>query len=155
VASRHRDSRSRRGTQPASEPDPGWLPLIATPPYPSYAGNLAIIGASAARSLQLAFGTNDIPVAIRWRQSGGLPDVTHHFDGFWQAAEEESLSRIYGGIHTGSTGRRGSRSADRWPSSSSRPSWRHGAVVTTNAMYSRRFPGRLTALRIGLTVRSA
>ena len=34
-----------------------------------------------------------------WRQSGGLPDVSHHFDGFWQAAEEQSESRIYGGIH--------------------------------------------------------
>jgi hypothetical protein len=84
---------------PATETELGWLPLITTPPYPSYAGNLATIGASAARTLQLAFDTNDIPIAITWRQSGGLPDVTHHFDGFWQAAEEEALSRIYGGIH--------------------------------------------------------
>ena len=34
-----------------------------------------------------------------WRQSGGLPDVTHQFDGFWEVAEEQSESRIYGGIH--------------------------------------------------------
>ncbi len=26
---------------PATEPDPTWLPLIPTPPYPSYAGNMA------------------------------------------------------------------------------------------------------------------
>ena len=31
-----------------------------TPPYPSYAGNMATIGASAARALQLVFRTNDI-----------------------------------------------------------------------------------------------
>ena len=84
---------------PATDPDPTWLPLLTTPPYPSYAGNMSTIGASAARALQLAFGTNDMPVTATWRQSGGLPDVSHHFDGFWQAAEEQTVSRIYGGIH--------------------------------------------------------
>ena len=84
---------------PATDPDPTWLPLLTTPPYPSYAGNFACIGASAARALQLAFGTNDIPVTVTWRQSGGLPDVSHDFPGFWQAAEEQSESRVYGGIH--------------------------------------------------------
>ena len=34
-----------------------------------------------------------------WKQSGGLPDVSHHFDGFWEAAQEQSDSRIFGGIH--------------------------------------------------------
>ena len=34
-----------------------------------------------------------------WRQSGGLPDVSHQFDGFRQAAEEQSETRIHGGIH--------------------------------------------------------
>ena len=84
---------------PATDPDPSWLPLLTTPPYPSYAGNMATIGASAARALQLAFGTNDIPVTATWRQSGGLPDVSHSFDGFWEAAQEQTDSRIYGGIH--------------------------------------------------------
>ncbi|HLG55091.1 MAG TPA: vanadium-dependent haloperoxidase [Vicinamibacterales bacterium] len=82
-----------------TDPDPTWLPLIATPPYPSYAGNLAAIGASAARALELVSGTTDMPVAITWKQSGGLPDVTRHFDGFWQAADEEAMARIYGGVH--------------------------------------------------------
>ena len=79
--------------------DPTWLPLLGTPPYPSYAGNMATIGASAARALQLAFGTNDMPVTATWRQSGGLPDVSHQFPGFWEVAEEQTESRIYGGIH--------------------------------------------------------
>ena len=60
---------------------------------------MATIGASAARALELAFGRNDIPVTATWKQSGGLPDVSHDFDGFWEAAEEQSESRIYGGIH--------------------------------------------------------
>jgi hypothetical protein len=82
-----------------TDPDPEWLPLIVTPPYPSYAGNLAAIGASAARILQLACETNDVPVAITWKQSAGLPDVTRHFDGFGEAAEETVMARIYGGVH--------------------------------------------------------
>jgi hypothetical protein len=84
---------------PETEADPHWLPLLVTPPYPTYGGNMATIGASAARALQLAFGRNDIPVTATWKQSGGLPDVSHHFDGFWEAAEEQSESRIFGGIH--------------------------------------------------------
>jgi hypothetical protein len=82
-----------------TEPDPAWLSLITTPPYPSYAGNLATIGASAARALQLASGANDMPVAVTWKGAGGLADVTRHFDGFWEAAEEEATARIYGGVH--------------------------------------------------------
>jgi hypothetical protein len=84
---------------PETDPDSTWLPLITTPPYPSYAGNLATIGASAARALQLVCGTNDVPVAVTWSLPGGVPGVTRHFDGFWQAAEEESMARIYGGVH--------------------------------------------------------
>jgi hypothetical protein len=82
-----------------TDPDPAWLPLITTPPYPSYAGNLAAIGASAARALQLICQTNDMPVAITWSPVGGGPTITRHFDGFWQAAEEEAMARIYGGVH--------------------------------------------------------
>jgi hypothetical protein len=83
---------------PDTDPDSTWLPLITTPPYPSYAGNLATIGASAARALQLVCGTNDVPVVITWGLPG-LPSVTRNYDGFWQAAEEEAMARIVGGIH--------------------------------------------------------
>jgi hypothetical protein len=82
-----------------TQADTEWLPLLTTPPYPSYAGNMATIGASAARALQLAFRTNNIPVTATWKQSGGLPDVSHQFAGFWEAAQEQSDSRVFGGIH--------------------------------------------------------
>ena len=84
---------------PATDADGMWLPLLGTPPYPSYAGNMATIGAGAARALQLAFGTNDIPVTATWHQSGGQGTVSHQFPGFWEAAQEQADSRIYGGIH--------------------------------------------------------
>jgi hypothetical protein len=84
---------------PATDADAGWRSLLTTPPYPSYAANNPAIGASAARALQLVFRTNDIPVTATWRQSGGLPDVSHQFDGFAQVADEHAMSRLYGGIH--------------------------------------------------------
>ena len=45
-------------------------------------------------------GTHDIAVTARWRQAG-LPDVTHEFASFWEAAEEQANSRRWGGIHYG------------------------------------------------------
>ena len=82
-----------------TDPDPEWLPLIVTPPYPSYAGNLVAIAASAARALELASGTNYRPVAITWTQTGALPDITRHFRDFSEAVEEAAMARIYGGVH--------------------------------------------------------
>jgi hypothetical protein len=32
-------------------------------------------------------------------RSDGLPNATREFKGFWAAAEEAGMSRIYGGIH--------------------------------------------------------
>ncbi len=40
-----------------------------------------------------------MPVTATWQQSGGQPDVSHQFDGFSGVAEEQSMARIYGGIH--------------------------------------------------------
>jgi hypothetical protein len=84
---------------PATQPDPAWEPLIPTPPYPSYAGNIVTIGTSAARALQLAFRTDDIAVTAKWRLSGGQGEVSHHFSGFWEIAEQAFMARIHSGIH--------------------------------------------------------
>jgi hypothetical protein len=74
------------------------LPLVTTPAYPSYAGNMAGVGAAAATALARAFGTNEMRVAATWHQSDG-EDITRVLAGFWQTAEEQSMSRIYGGLH--------------------------------------------------------
>jgi hypothetical protein len=84
---------------PATDADPSWSTLIPTPPYPSYAGNMATIGASAARAIGLAIGTDDVQVSATWKQSNGSPDVTHTFSKLSDVAQEQADSRIYGGIH--------------------------------------------------------
>ena len=57
----------------ATSPDGNWLPLIPTPPYPSYAGNMATIGASAARVIALAIGTDDVEVRATWNRAAVSP----------------------------------------------------------------------------------
>ena len=84
---------------PATDADPTWMPLLTTPPYPAYAGNMACIGSSAARALQLYFGTDNMPVSVTWTGSNGNADVTRNFAGFQQLSEHQAISREFGGIH--------------------------------------------------------
>ncbi len=87
-----------RDGNPATEPDPAWTSLIANPPYPTYPGNMACIGASATRVLERFFGRDDIGFSVTWVATAG-PDITRHYNGFRQLADEEANSRVYGGIH--------------------------------------------------------
>lgn len=82
----------------ATDADPAWAPLITTPPYPSYAGNIVTIGTSAMRALQLAFGRDDIAFSATWKQSAGS-DVTQHFSSFSEVADQMFMARIWSGIH--------------------------------------------------------
>jgi hypothetical protein len=84
---------------PGTTADPSWMPLLTTPPYPSYAGNMACIGSGAATLLAQFFGTNDIPVTARWTGINGNSDVAMSYPGFWQLGEAQAVSREYGGIH--------------------------------------------------------
>ncbi|HET7202970.1 MAG TPA: vanadium-dependent haloperoxidase [Steroidobacteraceae bacterium] len=84
---------------PATDPDPTWSPLLATPPYPTYPGNMACLGAAAARSLQLVADTDTADLSVTWRGVPPYADFTREYDGYWQLAQEEADSRIYGGIH--------------------------------------------------------
>ena len=81
---------------PNTAPDANWTPLIATPPYPSYAGNHAAIGTSQSTILGLFFGRDDIPFQHTWDGAGG---ATRSYPGFTAMANEEERARVYGGIH--------------------------------------------------------
>jgi membrane-associated phospholipid phosphatase len=81
---------------PATQPDPTWLPLIATPPFPSYTSGHSTFSGAASRVLAHFFGGDAASFSTT---SDGLPGVTRSFTSFSQAAEEAGQSRIYGGIH--------------------------------------------------------
>jgi hypothetical protein len=91
--------RADEDLNPQTEADPTWLPLLATPPYPSYAGNAACLSAAAARALQIAIGRDDVPFSITWTRTMGLPSVTRSYPSFSQLANDQARSRIHGGIH--------------------------------------------------------
>jgi hypothetical protein len=76
--------------------DTEWSSLIAAPPYPSYAGNMAAIGTSQATILALFFGRDDIRFHHTWEGAGG---ATRSYAGFNAMANEQERARVYGGIH--------------------------------------------------------
>ena len=95
----HAIQRAGEDMNAGTDADPTWMPLLTTPPYPSYAGNMACIGAAAARALALYVGRNDYPVTIQWSSTDGVNYVARPFPGFWQIAEHQGASREFGGIH--------------------------------------------------------
>ena len=82
-------------SNPLTTADPGWTPLIVTPPYPDYySGHQSISGASQ-EVLTAFFGKKMGFEAF----SEGLPGVVRSWDSFSEAADEANLSRIWAGIH--------------------------------------------------------
>jgi len=84
---------------PGTAPEANWAPLIPTPPYPSYPGNMACVGTSAATSLAMGLGTDAVHFSVTWTGANGNPDVTRHYSSFSELAQQEADSRIYAGIH--------------------------------------------------------
>lgn len=82
----------------ATDSDPGWTPLLTTPPYPSHPGNRACLSASQARLLERLFNRDDLPFRVTWLVPNAAA-VTRAYAGFRALAHEEARSRIWGGIH--------------------------------------------------------
>jgi hypothetical protein len=81
-----------------TEAEPTWLTLHPnTPAYPTYSGNAATIGAASATVLTSVFGS-DAGFQIHW-DPYGFAGVTRSYTSFWDAADEQARSRVYGGIH--------------------------------------------------------
>lgn len=81
---------------PATEPDPDWMPLLTTPPFPTYTSGHSTFSGAGSRILALYFGADDHPFTTT---SDAMPGVERSFASFSEAAEEAGRSRIYGGIH--------------------------------------------------------
>ena len=85
-----------RDGNPDTLPEPGWRPLLLTPPFPEYISGHSTFSGAAAIVLATFFGADDIPFTT---ESEGLPGAARTFPSFSQAAMEAGMSRIYGGIH--------------------------------------------------------
>jgi hypothetical protein len=76
--------------------DQEWIPFLQTPPFPEYTSGHSVISSAAAVALTSIYGENfafDDDTELRY----GIP--VRSFKSFYQAADEASVSRIYGGIH--------------------------------------------------------
>src|SRR6202035_1762468 len=82
---------------PDTEADPTWLPEVGnTAPDPSYPGAHAVISAAGAEVLISFFERDRFEFNVT---SEVLPGVERSFTSFSAAAEEATLSRIFGGQH--------------------------------------------------------
>ena len=89
-----------------TQAQPNWMPLIKTPPFPTYTSGHSTFSAAAAQVLSELLGdqigftsTADGHDGFRQRPLAASAVATRSFDNFWAAAEEAGRSRIYGGIH--------------------------------------------------------
>ncbi len=76
--------------------DPEWLPLLQTPPFPEYTSGHSVASTASSVILTALFGDEfafDDDTEVEF----GLPIRT--FRSFYHAADEASISRLYGGIH--------------------------------------------------------
>jgi hypothetical protein len=76
--------------------DPGWLPLIDTPPHPEYPCAHCISSAAVATVLRSVVG-NDVPGLTM--TSPTLPGVTRHWDKLSDLEQEVSNARVWSGVH--------------------------------------------------------
>ena len=83
---------------------PGWRSYIPTPEFPAYTSGHSTFGATAAEMIALIYGRDDIafggrsPDEVLWPKLAG---VTRHWTRLSHMAEENGLSRLYGGVHWG------------------------------------------------------
>lgn len=76
--------------------DPDWMPYLQTPPFPEFPSGHSSITRAAATILTHLFGDN-----FSFLDTSDLEYIgmQREFKSFIQAADEASISRVYGGIH--------------------------------------------------------
>jgi PAP2 superfamily len=76
--------------------DKDWQPLIQTPPFPEYPSGHSVVSSAAATVLTQTAGDN-----YAFTDSAEVPfgRPVRHFNSFYEAADQASVSRLYGGIH--------------------------------------------------------
>lgn len=76
--------------------DPKWTPFLQTPPFPEYPSGHSVISTAAATVLTELMGDN---IAFTDSTEFQYGHGVRSFSSFRNAADEASISRLYGGIH--------------------------------------------------------
>ena len=98
--------RQRADAFPTNDPrivqQSNWRSYIPTPPFPSYTSGHSTFGAAGAEMIALIQGSDKVslsgqsPDLVIWPQLRG---ITRHWTSLNQIAEENGMSRLYGGVH--------------------------------------------------------
>ena len=83
----------------ATVADPGWVPLIVTPPYPAYSSNMTCIGTTAARMLANVLGNDAQVFTATWYTAANAVVWAQPYSSLWKLGDDQANSRIWGGIH--------------------------------------------------------
>jgi hypothetical protein len=81
---------------PRTDPDPGWLPLITTPAFPSYASAHATLSGAARAVLERAFRKQGLAITLTNPQVAG---IVLNYTTWEQITDDIDDARVYGGIH--------------------------------------------------------
>ena len=92
---------------PATEADPGWTPLIATPNFPEYVSAHTTNSSAMATVLRLLF--DDDPGVTFTATSPTNPGFERHWTTFSEGVREVIDARVYSGIHFRSSDERGAK----------------------------------------------
>lgn len=76
--------------------DQNWQPFLQTPPFPEHPSGHSAISAAAATVLTQCFGDN---FSFEDTSNFQYIGMKRNFQSFLQAADEASISRLFGGIH--------------------------------------------------------
>lgn len=93
---KYRTEKIRPETVINADMDPKWMPFLQTPPFPEYTSGHSTISAASAEALTACFGDN---VAFTDSTEFKYDHGVRKFSSFREAAQESSMSRVYGGIH--------------------------------------------------------
>jgi hypothetical protein len=86
---------------PATEPDPGWTPLLTTPNHPEYPAAHTCVTGAEAEMYAVVLGTHHIGVTIHG-SADGTPNnwaATHTFKTVNDLQREVANARVWAGLH--------------------------------------------------------
>jgi hypothetical protein len=84
---------------PATDAEPGWAPLIPTPPYPAYTSDMTCLATGASRMLAHVLASDAQSFTATWSTATGAVVFAQPYTSLWALAVDEANSRIWGGIH--------------------------------------------------------
>ena len=91
------------GSHPAVKADPGWAPLLFTPPYPDYPADHPTVTYAAMNTMLVLFGSNPGSFSV---VAGGK---SRQYTSFDTIADEVANAGVFGGVHWRTSGLAGAK----------------------------------------------